>query len=136
MGRGQRRRKAERCAARKAREGRYRAACGDLTLDRPTETDGSASSHAWHRCIVRLRAEAPVGRDDFIAAMAQAGVGCSVHFIPLHRQPYWRDRYGLAPEDFPVAEAEFARVVSLPIFPSMTTEQADRVVAAVRGILA
>lgn len=136
MGRVQLRRQPEMFAARKALAERYRAAFGDLPLDLPTEPDGSASSHAWHLFIVRLRAEAPVGRDDFIAAMAQAGVGCSVHFIPLHRQPYWRDRYGLAPEDFPVAEAEFARVVSLPIFSSMTTEQADRVVAAVRGILA
>ena len=123
-------------ARRRALAKRYREAFADLPMDLPGEPTLPDSSHAWHLFVARLRADAPVGRDDFIARMAQAGVGCSVHFIPLHRQPYYRDRYDLRPQDFPVAEAEFARVVSLPLFSSMTDEQAERVVAAVRGILA
>lgn len=135
MGRVQLRRQPRMFATRQALARRYRAAFADLPVDLPDEPTVPDSTHAWHLFILRLRPEAPVSRDEFIAAMAQAGVGCSVHFIPLHRQPYWRDRYGLTPEQFPVAEREFGRVVSLPIFSSMTDEQADRVVAAVRGVL-
>lgn len=137
MGRVQLRRQPQMFARRRELARRYREAFADLPVDLPSEPGAEQpdSSHAWHLFILRLRAEAPIGRDDFIAAMASAGVGCSVHFIPLHRHPYWRDRYGLVPEAFPVAEREFARVVSLPIFSSMTDAQADRVIAAVRGIL-
>ena len=135
MGRVQLRRQGHMFARRREIAERYRAAFADLPVDLPTEPADPDSSHAWHLFILRLRAEARIGRDDFIARMAQAGVGCSVHFIPLHRQPYWRDRYGLTPAAFPVAEAEFARVVSLPIFSAMTEEQVDRVVAAVREVL-
>ena len=67
--------------------------------------------------------------------MAEAGVGTSVHFIPLHLQPYWRDTYGHAPEDFPVASAEFERSVSLPIFSAMTDDDVEKVVATTAEIL-
>lgn len=136
MGRVQLRRQDEMFAARRSLAERYREAFADLPVDLPAEPTEPDSTHAWHLFILRLRAGAPVSRDDFIARMAQAGVGCSVHFIPLHRQPYWRDRYGLRPEEFPIAEREFGRVVSLPIFSSMTAAQAERVVEAVREILA
>ena len=135
MGRVQLRRQGEMFAARRALAERYRAAFADLPVDLPGEPTEPDSGHAWHLFILRLREDAPVGRDEFIARMAAAGVGCSVHFIPLHRQPYWRDRYSLRPEQFPVAEREFARVVSLPIFSSMSEEQVERVVAAVRMVL-
>jgi dTDP-4-amino-4,6-dideoxygalactose transaminase len=68
--------------------------------------------------------------------MASRGVGCSVHFIPLHLQPYWRENLGLRPEQLPVATAEFERVVSLPAFSSMTDAQVERVVETVGAVLA
>lgn len=93
------------------------------------------STHAWHIYNVRLTADAPVTRDRFIEQMAEEGVGTSVHFIPLHLQPYWRDRYELTPEMFPVASAQFERSVSLPIFSAMTDEDVNRVINAVYKVL-
>jgi dTDP-4-amino-4,6-dideoxygalactose transaminase len=76
-----------------------------------------------------------IGRDDFIDRMAQQGIGTSVHFIPLHLHPYWRDKYGLKPDQFPVATEMFQRVVSLPIYSKMTDSDVERVVSAVRSVL-
>ena len=87
------------------------------------------AQHAWHLYVVRV--PDGVDRDGFIARLSAAGVGTSVHFIPLHLQPYWRELAGHRPSDFPVAIAEFERVVSLPIFSSMTDDQVAQVAGAV-----
>jgi dTDP-4-amino-4,6-dideoxygalactose transaminase len=92
--------------------------------------------HAWHLYPIQLTKDAPVDRASFIDAMAAAGIGTSVHYIPLHRHPYWRDTYGLAPEHFPAAEAYYAGAVSLPIFSKMRDEDVERVVDGVVRILA
>ena len=113
---------------------RYDEGLAGLPLDLPARGSGG-DLHGWHLYVVRLRADAPVQRDDFIAAAARAGIGCSVHFIPLHQQPYWRERAGLRETDFPVATTEFRRVASLPLYSAMTDDQVDRVVAVVRGLL-
>lgn len=112
----------------------YDEAFGSLPLDLPAHAPGG-DSHAWHLYVLRLRDDAPVTRNAFIDGMAQAGVGCSVHFIPLHKHPYWRDTYSLVDSALPVASREFARVASLPIFSKMTDEQVDRVTATVRKVL-
>lgn len=110
---------------------RYDEAFADLPLDLPARApDGDL--HAWHLYVVRLRPEARVGRDAFIVRMAERGIGTSVHFIPLHRHPYWRDTYGLRSEDFPRADAAFARAVSLPLYTRMTDDDQQRVIEAVR----
>lgn len=98
---------------------------------RPTARD----IHSWHLFILRLTPEAPVDRDGFIEAMAQEGVGTSVHFIPLHLHSFWRDSLGLQPQQFPSATEQADLVVSLPIFSAMTDGQMDRVVGAVKRIL-
>lgn len=67
--------------------------------------------------------------------MAEKGIGCSVHFIPLHIQPYWRDTYNLKPQDFPNALHLFERAVSLPLYTKMSEKDLKRVVEAVRNIL-
>ena len=67
--------------------------------------------------------------------MAEEGIGCSVHFIPLHLHPYWRDTYNLTPEMFPVAQSIFEQEVSLPLYTKMTEEDQLRVVLAVRKVL-
>lgn len=136
MGRVQLARQPQMAAARRTLAQGYLEALADLPIELPSEPSVPDSTHAWHLFVIRLTEEAPIGRDRFIEAMAEAGVGCSVHFIPLHRQPYYRDRYQLVPERFPVAEREFARVVSLPIFSSMSAEQSHKVIEAVRRILA
>jgi len=92
-------------------------------------------THAWHLFILRISPEAPVDRDGFIAAMAEKGVGTSVHFIPLHKHTIWRDSLGLEPRQFPNATEQFEHVVSLPMFSSMSDDQAQRVASAAIRIL-
>lgn len=91
--------------------------------------------HAWHLYPIQLLPEAGVSRDKFIEAMAELGIGCSVHFIPLHLQPYWRDTYNLNASDFPVSQKLFEREVSLPLYTRMTISDLERVVAAVKKVL-
>ena len=91
--------------------------------------------HAWHLYVLRLADDAGISRDRFIEMMSEKGIGCSVHFIPLHLHPYWRDRYGLKPEDFPNALRAYEKAVSLPLYTKMTEKDTERVIAAVIGIL-
>ena len=99
----------------------------------PTGAPGDV--HSWHLYPLRLRATAPVPRDAVIDRLAEAGIGTSVHFIPLHLHPYYRRTYGYQPEDLPVAAAEYRREISLPIYPDLANEDVDRVVAAVEAAL-
>lgn len=112
----------------------YDSALADLPIELPPRP-GPGCSHAWHLYVIRLRDDAPVGRDEFISRMYARGVGCSVHYIPLHLQPYWRDRYGLQPEKFPVSQRLFEQSVSLPIYTRMSDVDLLRVVTAVRASL-
>ncbi len=91
--------------------------------------------HAWHLYVLRLADGAPVDRDTLIERLFAAGIGCSVHYIPLHRQPYWRDRYRLDAAMFPASDDAYRRLVSLPIYPGMTDGDVQRVVEAVRHAL-
>jgi len=91
--------------------------------------------HAWHLYVVRLSEKIDLGRDEFIQKMADRGIGCSVHFIPLHIHPYWRDTYSLLPNNFPQALITYERAVSLPLYTRMTDDDAERVAAAVKEIL-
>lgn len=113
----------------------YLTALADLPLRLPAPAP-EGDLHAWHIFPIRLEGPAlELGRDRFIEALAEAGVGTSVHYVPLHRQPYWRDRYELEPQHFPVAEEAYARMISLPIYSGMTRSQVDQVVAAIGRIL-
>jgi dTDP-4-amino-4,6-dideoxygalactose transaminase len=114
---------------------RYSEAFAGLPIDRPAVIDPGAT-HAWHLYVIRLHLdELRINRDAFITLMAEAGVGTSVHFIPLHIQPYWRDRYGFDSEDFPRAYEAYQRAVSLPIYPGMSDGDTERVIDTVRRIL-
>lgn len=122
----------DRRAALAARYDRALAGC-PLTLPAHAP-DGD--THAWHLYVVQLTDDAPLTRDQFIDRMARDyEVGCSVHFIPLHRHPYWRERYHLEPAAFPNAEAAFRNVVSLPLSSAFTDQVTDRVVEATRRVL-
>jgi dTDP-4-amino-4,6-dideoxygalactose transaminase len=91
--------------------------------------------HAWHLYIIELELEQlRIGRQAFIEALNQHNVGTSVHFIPLHLHPFYRDRYGYKPEDFPNASKVFPRIISLPIYPGMTEANVDDVITAVLQI--
>jgi dTDP-4-amino-4,6-dideoxygalactose transaminase len=92
-----------------------------------------ASGHSWHLFLVRLAGDRlSVDRDRFAAELTEQGIGVSVHFIPLHLMPYYRKRYRLREEDFPVALQAYRGVLSLPIYPALTDAQVQRVIAAVR----
>ena len=99
---------------------------------RPPEGD----VHSWHLYVIRLRLEMlRIGRDRFIELMAGKGIGTSVHFIPLHLHPYWKEKYDFRPEDFPVALETYHCCVSLPIYTRMTDADVGRVIESVKGIL-
>jgi len=88
--------------------------------------------HAWHLFPLQIdETKLTLDRDEFIRRLGRKGIGVSVHFIPLHLHPYWRDRYGLRPGDFPEALKKYSRVISLPIYPSLTEDQVGRVIQAV-----
>ena len=92
--------------------------------------------HAWHLYVIQLDLDRlRIGRDEFIRQLQQAGVGCSVHFIPLHLHPYHRDMLGYRPEDFPVASMVFQRIVSLPLYSRMTEDEIKRVIHTVRDLV-
>ncbi len=92
-------------------------------------------THAWHLFPIALELERlTIDRARFIAELRAENIGTSVHFIPIHRHPHFRDSLRLRPEDFPVAEDAYRRAITLPLFPRMTDRDADDVVAAVRKI--
>ena len=88
--------------------------------------------HSWHLYVVRLKDGAGITRDQLIEQLFADGIGVSVHYIPLHLHPYWRDRYDLQPEQFPHSQLAYERMVSLPLYTRMTDADVDRVVASVR----
>lgn len=130
MGRVQLRRSEGMATARARTASTYDEAFADLPVRLPAQAP-AGSRHAWHLYVIRLTDDAPVGRDAFVQAMSALGVGTSVHFIPLHLQPYWRERCGLRADQLPVATREFDRAVSLPIFSAMSPRDVERVVDAV-----
>ena len=115
---------------------RFDAALGEYAeLQLPTRSP--ANQHAWHLYMLRLdNARLRGGRDAFVDAMRRRNIGVSVHFIPLHLHPYYRETYGYKPEDFPIATREYEREVSLPIYSRMTDADVDGVIAAVLECLA
>lgn len=113
----------------------YQAAfAGNPALETPY--DNPAHQHAWHLYMLRLNLERlSIDRGQFIEALKTRHIGSSVHFIPLHLHPYYRDTYGYQPEDFPVAYREFQREVSLPIYSKMSDIDVQDVIAAVTEIV-
>ena len=112
----------------------YIEAFKDLPLEMPAVAV-SEDSHAWHLFPVRIKTEAGIDRARFIERMSELGIGCSVHFIPLHLHPYWRDTYNLLPGMFPVAQGIFEQEVSLPLYTKMTDDDQIRVINAVKQVL-
>ena len=90
--------------------------------------------HSWHLFYTRLRLDAlQVDRNEMVEALRARGVGCSVHWRPLHRHPYY-EQLGWGPEHCPVATTTWERLVSLPIFSAMRDDEVDAVVEVVRAL--
>lgn len=113
---------------------RYQAAFSNRReFQVPVERPGTQS--AWHIYALRLNLDAlSIDRNAFIHEMQRRKIGTSVHFIPVHLHPYYRDKYGFAPEDFPVALSNFRRLVSLPLHPGLSDRDVDDVIEAVLDV--
>ncbi len=92
--------------------------------------------HAWHLYVVRLDREAlGIDRAAVFRALRAEGIGVEVHYIPVHLHPFYRERYGTAPGLCPVAEAAYEEILTLPLFPGMTDEDAADVVTAMEKVI-
>ena len=91
--------------------------------------------HAWHLYVIQLLpACLKIDRDRFIAALKERGIGTSVHFIPLHMHPFYRESFGYLPTEFPKATEAYQRIVSLPIYPGMTEANIEYVIQGVKDV--
>jgi dTDP-4-amino-4,6-dideoxygalactose transaminase len=121
-------------ARRRAVVAQYQAAFGaDDAFECPTER--ADVGHAWHLYVLRLRPEVlTIGRDQFVDELTRRNIGTSVHFIPIHLHPFYRDTYGYAAEDLPVAFQAFQRLFSLPLHPRLTDADVADVIDAVLDV--
>ena len=113
---------------------RYHGQLANLPLTLPAVAP-PGDTHAWHLYVIRLLPDAPLERDAAIQALSDRGIGTSVHYVPLHRHPYWRDRYQLTPAMFPEADAAYQAMISIPLFTAMGDSDQDRVIAALHEVL-
>lgn len=91
--------------------------------------------HAWHLFPIIIKPEAPVSRNVFIEKMAEAGIGTSVHYKPLHRMTYYRNTYLLSETDFPNAEKIWQGTVTLPVYPDLSSESLQYIAETMHRIL-
>jgi perosamine synthetase len=111
----------------------FEALAGVEQIELPPHDDDRIES--WHLFAIKLRLKSlTIDRDRFMNELKQAGVGCSVHWRPLHLHPYYQKTFGWRAKDFPVATAQWKRLVSLPIFPGMRDDELEHVVRTVKRI--
>jgi len=113
---------------------RYFDSLSDLPLNLPMD-DADGGSHSWHLFVIRIQDNSPVNRDELIQILSDQGIGSSVHYVPLHRQPYWRDKYQLTIDMFPVTDKAYQTMLSVPLYTAMSDEQQDRVIQVLREAL-
>lgn len=96
--------------------------------------DGEGNS--WHLYLMRIVPEKlKIGRDEFAKKLQEAGLGISVHFIPIFHFTYWRQLYpDFTAENYPNAERQYSTTISIPLFPDMTDEQAQYVIDTISRI--
>jgi perosamine synthetase len=120
---------------RQAIAAKYDAAFADLAGVRPLAVRSDVS-HAYHLYVIQLELEKlSVDRGQVFQALRAEGIGVNVHYRPVHLHPYYRNRFGTKPGDCPVAEAAYERIISLPMFPSMTDEDVGDAIAGVRKVV-
>lgn len=107
---------------------------GNPALETPVERPHVES--AWHLYVLRLRPEAlTIGRDQFIEELKVRNIGTSVHFIPIHLHPYYREKYGYVPQDFKIAYENYQRMLSLPLNPGLSDQDVADVIEAVLDVV-
>ena len=101
-----------------------------------TPVERAEVTSAWHLYVLRLHPEClTIDRNRFIEEMTARNIGTSVHFIPIHLHPYYREKYGYAPDAYPVAYANYQRTLSLPLNPRMSDDDVAAVIEAVLDIV-
>lgn len=113
---------------------RYFDLLSDLPLILPMN-DMDGGSHSWHLFVIRLQDSAPIKRDELIQILSDRDIGSSVHYVPLHRQPYWLDKYQLTIDMFPIADNAYKNMLSIPLYTAMSDEQQDRVIQVLQEAL-
>jgi UDP-4-amino-4,6-dideoxy-N-acetyl-beta-L-altrosamine transaminase len=94
------------------------------------------TKHAWHLYSIQLNTDLlNISRNDFIEALKAENIGTSVHFIPLHLHPYYKEKYGFKRGDFPITESVYDREISLPIYPKLLEKDVNDIVSAVKKII-
>ena len=112
----------------------YDAGLADLDVVR-TPIQHADRNHVFHLYVIQLElAKLQIDRRAFIEALKQMNIGASVHFIPLHLHPFYRDFFRRQPQTLTRAESLYDRVVSLPLYPGMSEQDVDDVIEAVRHI--
>jgi dTDP-4-amino-4,6-dideoxygalactose transaminase len=113
---------------------RYFDSLSDLPIILPTD-DMDGGSHAWHLFVIRVQDDSPANRDELIQILSDQGIGSSVHYVPLHRQPYWRDKYKLTTDMFQITDKAYQAMLSIPLYTAMSDKQQDRVIQVLREAL-
>jgi dTDP-4-amino-4,6-dideoxygalactose transaminase len=126
--------RAEELRCRRARIAKlYSEMLGTVPVQLPPQSE--TAKHAWHLFVIELLPQVKRSRAEVYQLLAQAGISTSVHYRPLHKMSYWRNRYELSDQIFPAASAYYERCLSLPLFATMTDEQVARVVEALADIV-
>ncbi len=116
---------------------RYRRKLADIDEILPLADPSYPMTHAWHLFVVRLDVEkAGMSRDEFMKRLRERNIGTGIHFLAVHLQRYYRERFGVEPGMLPNTEWNSDRILTLPLFPSMTVDDVDGVVDAIKEVLA
>ena len=108
------------------------AAVAEIEL--PPSADKRKNLDSWHLFAIKLRLKRlKINRDAFMTELKRAGVGCSVHWRPLHLHPYYQKTFGWRAKDFPIATAQWRRLISLPIYPGMHEGEIEHVINTVKS---
>jgi len=116
--------------------GQYLELLADIEEITPLAVPEWTSRHAWHLFIVRLETEkAAMNRDRFMKELSKLNIGTGLHFRAVHEQKYYREKFDLPPGALPATEWNSQRICSLPLFPTMTLEDVEDVVASIKEVL-
>ena len=111
----------------------YFAELKDLPIKLPSKPE-KGDMHSWHLFVIQLK-NAKLSRDDLINLLFKNGIGCSVHYIPLHMHPYWRDKYNLSQKNFPNSQKAYENSLSLPIYSMMTDRDTKKIICELKKLL-
>jgi dTDP-4-amino-4,6-dideoxygalactose transaminase len=116
---------------------RYQEAFAEVPEIQTPPDARAGDTHSWHLYVIQLELERlTLDRAQFIDKLKAQGIGTSVHYLPLHQHPYYRETYGYAPDDLPQAAGLYPRLITLPLYPKMTRDDVERVIEAVTTIVA